>query len=197
MDRLSVVAAVGLAVLWTACDEPAGERRAQRFEAVRAGKKPGSFGELCDIAPDPLRPLRLPELEGDAQLPRQPESKYRWVNVWATWCKPCVEELPLLARSFAAWKAKQPNQAVALTLLSVDADRTQAQQFIAARPELPTSLYVKDAAAAPSWLESVGLASGSSIPVHLVLDDRDRLACARSGGITAEDLERFRRVLFP
>jgi hypothetical protein len=43
----------------------------------------------------------------------------------------------------------------------------------------------------------VGLTSGSAIPVHLVLDAQDQLLCARSGGISAADLDRFQRALFP
>jgi hypothetical protein len=82
-------------------------------------------------------------------------------------------------------------------LISVDADNSAAKSFIDARPGLPQSLQLKDASAASAWLSSVGLASGSAIPVHMLLDAQDRLLCARSGGVSDSDVERFHRALFP
>jgi hypothetical protein len=38
---------------------------------------------------------------------------------------------------------------------------------------------------------------GSAIPVHMLLDAQDRLLCARSGGVSESDVERFRRARFP
>jgi thiol-disulfide isomerase/thioredoxin len=163
-----------------------------RVNAVMASGKKQSFADLCDVAPDPAKPLSWPELESAAPVPA---NRYRWVNVWATWCKPCIEELPLLSRSFGEWKKQ--GQDVTLTLLSVDADATAAKSFIDARAGLPTSLQLKEAATASKWLASVGLTSGAAIPVHMVLDAQDKLLCARSGGISQTDLERFRAAMFP
>lgn len=184
---LIVLAAVG-------CDE-GGKTAPQpegRVNAVLATNKKVSFGDLCDVAPEPAKAFSWPALAG---APPSAAGHPRWLNVWATWCKPCVEELPLLSQTFAQWK-KQGHE-VNLTLLSVDADAAAAKSFLAARSGLPDSLQLKEAGAASDWLTSVGLASGAAIPVHIVLDAQDRLLCARSGGISAGDLERFSRALFP
>jgi thiol-disulfide isomerase/thioredoxin len=195
MDRLSAV--IGLACVWlgAACDDGPAKAPPQaegRVNAVMASKKKQSFADLCDVAPDPAKPISWPELNGGAPTPT---NRYRWLNVWATWCKPCVEELPLLTHSFAEWKKQ--GQDVALTLLSVDADAAAAKSFIEARVGLPSSLQLKEASAASAWLSSVGLTSGSAIPVHIVLDAQDKLLCARSGGISQADLEKFRGAMFP
>lgn len=200
MDRLSAVVAFVLASTACACDQPGGDSAAEpatgRVDAVRANVKKSKLADLCDIAPEPAKPYTWPLLDANATVPAElAGSRYRWVNVWATWCKPCVEELPLLARTFKDWQAH--NQAVTLTLLSIDADARVAQDFIRARAELPQSLALKDPGAAADWLRSLGLAAGSSIPVHIVLDAHDKLVCARSGGISAPDLERFQRAMFP
>jgi thiol-disulfide isomerase/thioredoxin len=198
MDRLSAIAkAVGLLSLGLtmACDDGPSKPAAPvegRVNAVMANGKKKTFADLCDVAPDPSKALSWPELNSVAPAP---SNHYRWVNIWATWCKPCVEELPLLSRSFADWKKQ--GQDVTLTLVSVDADANAANSFIAQRTGLPATLQLKDPAAASSWLSSAGLASGSAIPVHMVLDAQDKLVCARSGGISQTDLERFRAVMFP
>lgn len=196
MDRLPAVALLlGLSAN-LACDDGAadsGNARASRVDAVRPSAKKSQLKDLCDVAPDPAQQLSWPDLTGS--LTAQNGTKYRWVNLWATWCKPCIEELPLLARTFASWKPK--HQGVALTLLSVDTDAEAAQKFLAAKPELPPSLSLRDPARAADWLSSLGLHAGSAIPVHLILDAQDRLLCARSGGISAQDLEHFQSALFP
>lgn len=163
-----------------------------RVNAVMANTKKSSFDDLCDLAPDPAKPFTWPEL---AETAPPSAATFRWVNVWATWCKPCVEELPLLARTFADWKKQ--GQEVELTLVSVDADAQAAKDFIAERSGSPPTLQLKDATKAGAWLEQVGLASGASIPVHTVLDARGNLVCARAGGVSAAHLERFRHVMFP
>jgi thiol-disulfide isomerase/thioredoxin len=182
-------------LLLLACDEqdgappPAAEGR---VNAVMANKR-ASFADLCDLAPQPgEKAFQWPELTEAAP---SPAARYRWVNVWATWCKPCVEELPLLTRTFDAWK--KAGQDVTLTLVSVDADAAAAKSFIAARPGTPASLQLKDANKASDWLSQIGLASGASIPVHSVVDQKGNLLCARSGGVTEAHLERFKQVLFP
>jgi thiol-disulfide isomerase/thioredoxin len=197
MDRLPVVTrgALGLWLLMAAgCDDgPSKQPQPEgRVNAVMASAKKVSFAELCDVAPEPAKAFEWPELNGEAP---KPAGHPRWLNVWATWCKPCVEELPMLSRSFADWKKQ--GQPVELTLISVDADASAAKSFIDARPGLPQSMQLKDASAAASWLSRVGLASGSAIPVHMLLDAQDRLLCARSGGVSDTDVERFRRALFP
>ena len=201
MDRLSALtlraAALGCAFAVFACDDPAAQQAPPaegRVNAVMANGKKTSFADLCDLAPAAgTKPFVWPELAEPA--PAVPTARYRWVNVWATWCKPCVEELPLLTRTFDAWKKQ--GQEVALTLVSVDADAQAAKTFIAARPGTPATLQLKDATKAGDWLTRIGLASGASIPVHAVTDDKGNLLCARAGGVGETHLDRFKQLLFP
>lgn len=192
MDRLSVV--VSASILACACEEnTAAEKQPARFDAVlsRADKK--TWNELCDVAPPTPAALRWPQLTGP--VPSSNGATYRWVNVWASWCKPCIEELPLLTQTFSSWRER--GQAVALTLLSVDADAQSADEFLSSRPGLPTSARFQDASAAPAWLTELGLGAGTSIPVHLVLDAQDKLRCVRAGSISGRDLEQFQKLLLP
>jgi thiol-disulfide isomerase/thioredoxin len=163
-----------------------------RVNAVLASGKKSSFADLCDAAKEPPPPFVWPAIPDPIMATK---ATFRWMNVWATWCKPCVEELPLLKRTFDAWALK--GQTVELTLLSVDADAEAARKFIAERPELPGSFQLHDASKAGDWLSQIGLPSGAAIPVHIVLDNKGKQLCARAGGVSEQNLEKFRQVMFP
>src|SRR5258706_9053160 len=99
MDRLPIL--ITLLVLVSGCKDKPGDGAAPvgRVDAVKPdhGKRRTS-ADFCDVQPAPEKApsFALPALAGAATPPAQ--DGWRWVNVWATWCKPCVEELPLLGR---------------------------------------------------------------------------------------------------
>jgi len=194
MDRLSVVVLVS--ALWLcACEEKntAPEQQAGRVDAVLTRTSKKSWSDVCDVAPTAPSAIKWPQLTGG--LPGSDGAKYRWVNIWASWCKPCIEELPLLTQTFSSWRER--GQTVALTLLSVDADASSAEKFLAGRAGLPASARLQEASAAPGWLTELGLGAGTSIPVHLILDAHDKLLCVRAGSLAQRDLEQFQKLLFP
>jgi thiol-disulfide isomerase/thioredoxin len=57
------------------------------------------------------------------------------VNLWATWCGPCVQEMPTLAK-LADETQGQPVVIVPISLDRTE-DRANAQAFIGKRPPLP------------------------------------------------------------
>ncbi|MBB5353155.1 peroxiredoxin [Haloferula luteola] len=59
------------------------EKKAEKIAIADAWKK-------LPVTLDPI------DAEGVAALRANPTDKYRLVNVWATWCAPCVEEFPTL-----------------------------------------------------------------------------------------------------
>ncbi|MBR7618648.1 TlpA family protein disulfide reductase [Phenylobacterium sp. 20VBR1] len=65
------------------------------------------------------KPVRLADFQGKVLV----------VNMWATWCGPCIIEMPTLAKLAAEYQG----QPVAVVAVSIDGDRDadKARQFIA------------------------------------------------------------------
>ena len=63
-----------------------------------------------------LPAFTLPDLDGmPVQFPDRFKGKPLLINVWASWCAPCIEEMPELAR-FAARHADDGPQVVGIAL---------------------------------------------------------------------------------
>lgn len=53
---------------------------------------------LSAHAENPLPDIELQTLEGESMLLSETDGKFRVINFWATWCPPCVKEMPSLAK---------------------------------------------------------------------------------------------------
>lgn len=184
-----------LALLVTAsCDESKGSGAAPppRVEAITSKSSDDKPTDLCDVVPakgaEPT--FVFPELAGGATAG---SSGYRWINVWATWCPPCVEELPLLHKLGEEFRASGAK--VTLQLLSVDATQAAVDTFQAAHPEVAGSLRIAAFDKLEGWLTSIGLDKGATLPVHVFVDPAGKVICSRTGAIAESDVPRVKRLL--
>lgn len=163
-----------------------------RVNAVAAKQKPQEdLSEWCEItaAPEVAREFAFPRLAGDVTS----GSGWRWVNVWATWCKPCLEEMPMLA----SWRDRLARDEVAVDMifLSVDADAETVAELRKSRPEIPEGPRIASVDDLPTWMASIGLDESSVLPIHLFVDPAERIRCVRMGGIGEHDYDTVKRVV--
>jgi len=160
---------------------PASSGRVVAVQAEDSARSPEAF---CDIMPEPAQARRfaMPELDEDVE---SDASKWRWVNVWATWCAPCIEEIPTLVE----WESRYAEEGtpVDLVLLSVDENPDAVQAFRRDHPTVPETARMSDPTAVSEWLESLGMEGGASLPVHILVDPQGRARCLRAGAISDED----------
>ena len=65
---------------------------------------------------DAMPAIRLPDLDGTLQsLPGPYTGRPLLINVWASWCGPCIEEMPELER-YARSQGQQGTQVIGLAL---------------------------------------------------------------------------------
>ncbi len=161
----------------------------KRTDSVAAAPvKAVKTDEFCELRPN--KPFAWPEL--DAAAPAA-GAGWRWINVWATWCKPCIAEMLMLTK----WQSRLSSQGVPVDLqfLSVDADTAALGTYMAAHPEAQGSVHLKDMKLLPDWLASVGLDASAVLPVHLFVDPTGAIQCERMGSLGEEDFDVVKRVL--
>lgn len=85
---------------------------------------------------DPLPAIRLPDLQGEMQvLPGEFQGRPLLINVWASWCGPCIEEMPELDR-YASTQGATGTQVIGMALDSPDAIRQFLERVPVAYPIL-------------------------------------------------------------
>lgn len=179
MDRLSALIIVAL----VGCDAKPAAPPAPRTDGARVAASAAPKGEdaFCDFHPgrEQAPPFRWPQL-ADGAPPAEVKS-WRWVNVWATWCKPCLEEMPRLV----AWQKKLAagGTPVELTFVAVD-DADAVAAFRKDHPDAPPSLRVAGLGELADWLKAFGIGDGAiTLPLHLFVAPDHTLRCGRSGGV--------------
>lgn len=87
------------------------------------------------------------------------------INFWATWCKPCVEELPY----FESLNQKYKNEGVKLMLVSLDSKKDHAKlvDFVEKRGLKTEIIHLADNKY-NSWIDKVSKDWSGSIPATLV-----------------------------
>lgn len=118
---------------------------------------------------------------------------WRWVNLWATWCRPCTEEMPLLGR----WRDTLVKDGVdlSLELWSIDEDEDALKQWLTEKPMPGAVRWLKDDEALGPALESFGVDRNSAIPIHLFVDGEDRIRCVRVGAVHEADFGAVKTIL--
>ncbi len=178
------------------CEErkqDAGGDPPSRVNSSRTSSRQGATVEaFCDahFPPGKGPAFRWPAMAGPAA---PAATEWRWVNVWATWCKPCVEEMPRLR----AWRDKLAAAGKPFELAFVSVDETDAEvaEFRKRHPDAPPSMRLADPATSPAWFRELGLTGDPPIPVHFFVDPEHRVRCARAGGVREQDYAVVEKLL--
>jgi thiol-disulfide isomerase/thioredoxin len=100
------------------------------------------------------------------------DNKVHVINFWATWCKPCVKELPFID----ALTDKYPNE-IKVTLVSLDFPRkmdTKLKPFIT-QNNLVSEVVLLDDGKVNEWINEVDVSWSGAIPATVIFYNGKKL----------------------
>lgn len=197
MNRPSAILPIPLLLALAACgpaDPPVADGRDDApvaAEATAAAERAGADGGPAAAAPAPEAPDAA---EADAAPPTHPalvvdtldhgrfdlaEHRGHWVvvNFWATWCKPCLKEIPDLS----AFDAERDDvQVIGLAYEEIDAEAMRA--FLRDHPA-GYPIAIVDTFSPPA-----DFATPRGLPMTYLIDPDGRIAETFLGPVTSTDL---------
>ncbi|MBF0256136.1 MAG: TlpA family protein disulfide reductase [Gammaproteobacteria bacterium] len=121
------------------------------------------------------------DLQGKQQDLSQYRGKWVVVNYWATWCPPCLKEMPELESFHNNHKAER---AVVVGINMENISEERLRKFVGDQgvsfPIVPTK---------PASKSVFGKLDG--MPTTYLIDPKGELVAKQEGGITANELENF------
>lgn len=112
------------------------------------------------------------------------ENKTVVVNFWATWCRPCIAELPYFEEARAAYR----NQGVEVVLVSMDFSVDKAASY-ASRKGLQSEVIFLDETNHNSWIPKIAPEWSGALPATLVLNNGS--SSFHEGEINKNELEQL------
>ena len=117
------------------------------------------------------------------------------VNFWATWCKPCVEELPnfeLLAKNYQ-------NKKVKMYLVTTDMRKdiaTRVTDFVKAKGLTQQVIFINESNA-DKWINKVSPEWTGAIPATWFVKGNIGYEKFHEGELTYEELEQLVKLVIP
>ena len=109
------------------------------------------------------------------------------INFWATWCKPCVSELP----HFEAFHQKYAAKGIQVILVSLD-DVKNANARIARvvkEKSILSPIYLLNEPDYNSWINKIDSSWSGSLPATLFLDKKKNKIAFYEKELSQEELE--------
>jgi thiol-disulfide isomerase/thioredoxin len=126
--------------------------------------------------------LKVTDRDGNLRSLKEFEGKVIFINIWATWCPPCIAEMPDINELYLEMK----NKDVVFLMLSMDDDFQKAISFID-KKEFGFPVY-QLAGPMPAVFKS------SAIPTTFVISPQGKIVVKKSG-MAKYNSKKFREYL--
>jgi len=135
------------------------------------------------VSPPAVKVVKFDALE---QLMTRNTDKVEIINFWATWCKPCIKELPYFQQVH-----QQMGDRVNVTLISLDfveALQNKVIPFVEKRGITPEVLLL-DEIDYNSWIDKVDPSWSGAIPATLIINHNTGKRKFHEGELTSTQIK--------
>jgi thiol-disulfide isomerase/thioredoxin len=122
---------------------------------------------VVEAAAQKAEVVRLSELQ---QIMEAKSEKIQVINFWATWCAPCIKELPLFEKLNAE---ARPNVKVILVSMDMDLDPNpeKVYKFIS-RKNIRSEVLLLNEQNANSWINKIEKNWSGALPATIVINQK-------------------------
>lgn len=148
--------------------------------------QPAASGSASPVG-TPRPKVELPDIDGRPQSIVQWDGKVVLLNFWASWCAPCIEEMPLLDRTQARLAAR------GLQVIGIAADTAAPTHAFLREHPVRYPILIDDPETALNGRDvSAIYGNDRSVLPYSVLIGRDgRIVAQRFGNFSEDSLERW------
>ena len=113
---------------------------------------------------------KLVKLDGLQKLIQSEKEQIQVINFWATWCGPCLKELPL----FEKLGAERKDIKIRLVSMDMDLDPDveKVQKFVL-RKKLQSEVLILDEQNPDKWIDKIDKAWSGALPATIVLNNKN------------------------
>jgi Thiol-disulfide isomerase and thioredoxins len=115
-------------------------------------------------------PVIIEDGQGNRIDAANQSGKVVFINFWATWCPPCIAEMPSIKKLYQQFK---DNEAVVFLLVDVDGQYERSRQFMEDR-KLGLPVHIPAGQIPAQWL-------GNAVPTTVILDKQGQVAARHEG----------------
>jgi peroxiredoxin len=155
--------------------------------SIKWAEKRASARKSSEAAAKEKVSLELIDEKGIKALVKNDGNKLRLVNVWATWCGPCVEELPELVTMNRMYRRRN----FEMVTISADApDIKERALEMLKEKEVSTSNYLFDGNDKYKLMDAVDVKTTGALPHTLLVAPGGKVLFSKSGPIDPLEIKK-------
>lgn len=128
------------------------------------------YALLLNLPVPPIGEVKIIDVVTLEKIMHNPESGFRVINFWATWCKPCIEELSY----FEALHDNPAFNEVDVILISLDfaTDLDSRVLKFMEKNDIRSTVYLLDNTEYNTWIDKVDPSWSGAIPATLMINGK-------------------------
>ena len=146
--------------------------KSEKTDGVAKGASEISLLNPKEVIKEDSLSLKVYDFDSFEPILYKEDNKTYVINFWATWCKPCIEELPYFEQLLKEYKDKN----VEVILVSLDLPRMYRSHLVPfiEREKLQSEIVVLDDPKQNVWIPKVDKEWSGAIPATLIYNKNKR-----------------------